>query len=302
MKIKTQANIAMLVTGAMILLSISFGYHSYRAAERSVVSDLNQALQRTVILNSSLWTSADSMQTYERLTSIFGSSVVVESNNKTFASALQIPMLHKHAKMLILIRQKQKDLQQPIVPTNKSNYFSSDTILWLASATHSIQGSAKKIGVSFQGSTCCTPLMIFSLSDMRLPLIFLIIGIAAGCFAYRFRRLDKPQTNFQHVSDKQNSITVGNLSLDYTSQCFFYGENEKLKLTPQQFSLMQLFFEAPAHILNRTEIHNELWPKKDNADESLNTLMRRIRPVIEANTNLRISTDRGRAYCLEIKS
>ena len=142
--------------------------------------------------------------------------------------------------MLILIRQKQKDLQQPIVPTNKSNYFSSDTILWLASATHSIQGSAKKIGVSFQGSTCCTPLMIFSLSDMRLPLIFLIIGIAAGCFAYRFRRLDKPQTNFQHVSDKQNSITVGNLSLDYTSQCFFYGENEKLKLTPQQFSLMKL--------------------------------------------------------------
>lgn len=76
---------------------------------------------------------------------------------------------------------------------------------------------------------------------------------------------------------------------------------EKLKLTPQQYALMEMFFLSPTHILNRSDICESLWPGKINADETLNTLIRRLRPLVEENSNLKITTDRGRAYVLEIK-
>lgn len=62
---------------------------------------------------------------------------------------------------------------------------------------------------------------------------------------------------------------------------------------------MEMFFLAPAHILTRAEICEVLWPGKINVDETLNTLVRRLRGLIETKTNLKITTDRGRAYILE---
>lgn len=53
--------------------------------------------------------------------------------------------------------------------------------------------------------------------------------------------------------------------------------------------------------MNRSDICESLWLGKINADETLNTLIRRLRPLVEENSNLRITTDRGRAYVLEIK-
>ena len=65
---------------------------------------------------------------------------------------------------------------------------------------------------------------------------------------------------------------------------------------------MEMFYLSSTHILARTEICETLWPGKINADETLNTLIRRLRPLIEENTNLKITTDRGRAYILELQS
>ena len=42
------ANLSIAITFLLILLSFGFGYRSYSQAEQRVVSDLNQALQRTV--------------------------------------------------------------------------------------------------------------------------------------------------------------------------------------------------------------------------------------------------------------
>ena len=74
-----------------------------------------------------------------------------------------------------------------------------------------------------------------------------------------------------------------------------------MKLTPQQYKIMEMFFLSSSHILPRVDICDTLWPGKDNADETLNTLIRRLRPLVEDNSNLKITTDRGRAYQLEIK-
>lgn len=100
---------------------------------------------------------------------------------------------------------------------------------------------------------------------------------------------------------KENLIAFGNLTFSCDKACFYKEDQEKLRLTPQQYKVMEMFYLTSSHILARTDICEALWPGKENADETLNTLIRRLRPLIEENSNLKITTDRGRAYQLEIK-
>lgn len=67
-----------------------------------------------------------------------------------------------------------------------------------------------------------------------------------------------------------------------------------------QFMLMEMFFNAEGHKLYKSDICRTLWPGKDNASETLYTLMRRLKRVVEQNTNLRIEVERGRAYKLRV--
>jgi DNA-binding response OmpR family regulator len=62
-----------------------------------------------------------------------------------------------------------------------------------------------------------------------------------------------------------------------------------------------MFFRSSSHSLTKTEICDALWPKKPDASETLYTLIRRVKPIIEAHSNLRIEVDRGKAYELRIR-
>ena len=68
-----------------------------------------------------------------------------------------------------------------------------------------------------------------------------------------------------------------------------------------QHQLMEMFFRSSTHSLSKTEICEALWPKKPDASETLYTLIRRIKPIIEEHSNLKIESDRGRAYELKAK-
>ena len=74
-----------------------------------------------------------------------------------------------------------------------------------------------------------------------------------------------------------------------------------MKLTPMQQQLMEMFFRSPSHLLTKSEICEALWPKKDDASETLYTLIRRLKPVIEQHSKLKIEADRGRAYELKTR-
>jgi DNA-binding SARP family transcriptional activator len=56
---------------------------------------------------------------------------------------------------------------------------------------------------------------------------------------------------------------------------------------------------SPSHLLTKKEICDALWPKKEDASETLYTLIRRLKPIVEQHSNLRITSDRGRAYELK---
>ena len=62
---------------------------------------------------------------------------------------------------------------------------------------------------------------------------------------------------------------------------------------------MEMFFHSESHQLSKTEICDALWPKKDDANDTLYTLIRRLKPIIEEHSELKIESDRGRAYELK---
>ena len=93
----------------------------------------------------------------------------------------------------------------------------------------------------------------------------------------------------------------GGLRYSESEARFFDAEGEHVKLTPMQQQLMELFFHSPNHTLSKTEICEALWPKKEDASETLYTLIRRLKPIIEQHSDLKIEVDRGKAYELKIK-
>ena len=87
------ANLSIAITFLLILLSFGFGYRSYSQAEQRVVSDLNQALQRTVLQHKGLWLNADTIQTYAKLQEVMGTPVSVSGFHRAFTEALPAAQL-----------------------------------------------------------------------------------------------------------------------------------------------------------------------------------------------------------------
>lgn len=171
----------------------------------------------------------------------------------------------------------------------------SDTLVWLSTTA-----DASGLTLSFRGYARCSAAMLFSLSKQTIPATLLLAALLWGGFTFfYFHRHTK--TNASNGQQQENFITFGNLSLSLQEACFYNEQQEKLKLTPMQYTLMEMFYLSSSHLLFKSDICQSLWPGKDNADETLYTLIRRLKPIVEDNSNLRITTDRGRAYGLEIK-
>ena len=148
-------------------------------------------------------------------------------------------------------------------------------------------------GKKFKAYAHCSEATIFSLSDQRLASVLwmITIGWAAFCF---FRRR-------QAVPLLVGVTHYGGLNYIESEGCFIAKNGYPVKLTPMQHQLMEMFFQSPSHSLTKTEICEALWPKKPDASETLYTLIRRLKPVIEEHSDLKIESDRGKAYKMTIK-
>ena len=65
--------------------------------------------------------------------------------------------------------------------------------------------------------------------------------------------------------------------------------------------LMQMFFLKPSHSLTKAEICEALWPKKPDASDTLYTLIRRLKPIVEQHSDLKIASDHRKSYHLTAK-
>ncbi len=141
------------------------------------------------------------------------------------------------------------------------------------------------------GYANCSMLDILGMSNQRTSLsLFLMAMLWAIWSAYYLRR------------KKEEDGGLGSLSYSPSTDTFYNKKSaEAIRFTPMQHQLMQLFLQNDRHQLSKQEICDALWPKKPDASETLYTLIRRIKPVIEDNSNLSIESERGKSYRLVVK-
>ena len=145
----------------------------------------------------------------------------------------------------------------------------------------------------FRCEARCSAATIFAISDQKPASVLWLLTVlwAAFCF-YRHRR---------EMPLLAGITQYGGLSYVESDGRFMDASGRQIKLTPMQQQLMEMFFRSTTHSLSKSEICEALWPKKPDASETLYTLIRRIKPIIEEHSNLKIESDRGKSYELTIK-
>lgn len=135
---------------------------------------------------------------------------------------------------------------------------------------------------------------ILSMSNQRTSLALTLMAMIWAIASLYYHRRKQP---WNHEADM-----FGTMCYSQDEDSFYNQESgQAIKFTPMQHQLMQLFFNNMHHQLSKQEICDALWPKKPDASETLYTLIRRIKPVIEQNSNLMIESERGKSYRLIIR-
>ena len=154
-------------------------------------------------------------------------------------------------------------------------------------------------GQKFKAYAHCSEATIFWLSDQRpAAILWVLTGFWAMLMWYRRR---------QSLVGEPLTVTIANRNafggLTYIEEDgrFYAADGNLVQLTPMQHQLMEMLFQSPSHSLTKAEICNALWPKKPDASETLYTLIRRLKPVIEQYSDLKIESDRSKAYRLKIR-
>lgn len=139
----------------------------------------------------------------------------------------------------------------------------------------------------------CGFVTVFMLSDQRASGSILFFGILWMIGSLWYIRRTRPELIVQGLS--YGGIVFAN-------DKFMTTDGEQIRLTPMQHSLLEMFMISEDHSLSKQEICDRLWPKKPDASDTLYTLIRRIKPIIETHSNLKIETDRSRGYTLRFRS
>lgn len=289
MKYQLQRNILLLAVMMMLAFSFGWGAHNYSSTRSKIKVSLNVALQQTMSRHAAKWLTADTLKAYTQIQTAMGNPLSVRVFDKTFAAALPFAPLRSTA-----------GIQVRLLPRNGDHFtdklsgdcLMSDTILWMSPAVQT--ASTVSPILAFRGYAHCPFWRVFLLSHPDGPItvfcLSLLVGTLMPLLLYRRRK---------KIQMSAGIISVGNMSLCTIDSCFYDEQHNRIRLTPLQYSLMEMFFLSSSHYLCKAEICQSLWPGKDNADETLYTLIRRLKPIVEGNSNLYIKTDRGRAYRLE---
>ena len=175
----------------------------------------------------------------------------------------------------------------------QSDFISTDTIRTFNSylKMEQLRGHAVlAVTTRQEGLRCeakCSAATIFSLSDQRPASILWTMALLWGLYC------------FWHYRKQVPLVAFGGLAYSEAEGRFYDAMGKQVRLTPMQQQLMEMFFHSESHQLSKTEICDALWPKKDDANDTLYTLIRRLKPIIEEHSELKIESDRGRAYELK---
>lgn len=138
----------------------------------------------------------------------------------------------------------------------------------------------------------CSFATTFMISDQKASGSMLLVGMLWLLGSLWYVRRNRPELIVQ-------GLAYGGIV--YNNDKFMTQSGEQIHLTPMQHSLLKMFITADTHTLSKQEICNRLWPKKPDANDTLYTLIKRIKPILETHSTLKIESDRGKSYSLKIR-
>lgn len=263
----------------LMLTSLLAGRHNYCKARNEITADLNQALAQTLKERKDYIITQDTIRAYKQLRKTSGGQVLIAVSDERFCRYLKDKRLQQAA--FITLDVVDSDFQDNSLDEQA---VCSDTLIVKdkhAGETLALKGYARLSVASILG-----------MSDQRIPAACMISAFLWAMLSWLYLR--KKQEGSEAVTG------FGGLVYSEADQRFYTAAHTPIRFTPMQQQLMLLFWNAPSHSLTKEDICAALWPKKEDANDTLYTLIRRLKPIVEEHTNLKIVADRGRNYSLEI--
>ncbi len=145
----------------------------------------------------------------------------------------------------------------------------------------------------------CSKATIFDISEQSMPGVLISISILWGMFSMIY--LSRKGNAMIIAAPISQTVSFGNLSYSVSLGQFYNEQKEEIHFTPMQLSFMKILMAKENKKVAVEEICDKLWHGKDNARESLYTLVRRLKPIVESNSNVKIVTDKGGYYALTME-
>lgn len=146
----------------------------------------------------------------------------------------------------------------------------------------------------------CSKAAVFSMSEQTVPGMLFIVSLLWGMFSMLY--LNHKKSLCQSSLPDNRSIVFGDITYSDSRSLFYNGNNEEIHFTPMQYAFMKILITSECKKVPVNDICQKLWPRKDNSKETLYTLVRRLKPVVENNSNVRIISDKGGYYSLKIEN
>ena len=258
---------------------------SYRKAERNIENDLKQALAKTINEKGMETMRQDSIRAYRSIARTEGEMMTIAVGDETLRRHLRNPQLGE-----------------------------------MAFITYTVRCERGGWKVTFDTEAKCSAVMIWSLSDQRLSAWLAVMALLSLALSFRGRRQLQPtneaRAEFQarlgyalQEGGRRSQPTTNrepSSSLEWPrceggrrSQPITMDSFSATHLTPMQRQLMEMFVASGSHRLSKHEICDALWPKKDDASETLYALISRLKRELDKTSSFDIISDRGRAYILK---
>ena len=282
-----KAHFSILVFALLTLSAVATGTGNYMDARGQIASDLNRALVCAVAENGRSWVNNDTIRVCKQLNTASSGIAAMMIRDKRFSERLSIRELRgrSYISMAVLPQGAEQE-----AAWCDSMTISGDTMIIYPQTS-----CAEGVKVALRANADCSFATVLSLSDQRLPVTLLFAAMLWGVFSMLYMRRDCMGS--MAVAYVRNAEM---LRYDDKSNAFYNSSDEVVRFTPMQAELMRMFLNAEGHRLTKDEICSALWPGKDDASETLYTLIRRLKPVVEQNTGMKIESERGRAYRLTI--
>ena len=265
----TSLRYGMLIPLALMIASVVSCCISFSNAKQNIVNDLNDAMLALANENSEVWTRQDTIAALRKMHETTHKPLIYQASDVNFKN----PILKDEAYFTLALVDKKNAVSKIY-----GNKIASDSILLVP------ERAAYGLAIQVQGFADCSMASVFAASDHTLPSVLFALSILSMTSMIVWGRKDSEMSepDLASVSSSLHPL-------------------DDIKLTPMQRQFAQMLLEAPEMRVNKTTLCLALWGNKSNAEESLYTLVRRIKTAL-AEANIEIICNRGESYELRINS